>query len=92
MSHHGKTVVAKHEDRIVSQMRVWFAGCFGAAGVLRREREIAALPLVEWKGRSLRSIQCHGDYGKGPHVVNLPESVLWNLIGLDNYRCVYHTR
>jgi hypothetical protein len=92
MSHHGKTVIARHEERIVAEMRRLYLGWYGADALARRERELAALPAVEWKGRTLRAIQCHGDYGKGPHVVNLPESVLWNLLGFDRYRCVYHSR
>ena len=92
MSHHGKTTAAKHEDRIVSEMVRHFGEVYGAVGVRRRASEIAALPEVSWKGRTLRAIQCRGDYGKGPHVVNIPESVLWNLIGFDRFRCVYHTR
>jgi hypothetical protein len=92
MSHHGKTVIARHEDRIVSQMRAHVRAVYGDDGLARRERAILALPAVEWKGRTLYTIRCHGDYGKGPHDVNLPLSVLLNLIGLDRFRCVYHTR
>jgi hypothetical protein len=86
------TVVARHEDRIVWQLRAWFVETYGASDAARRAQEIAARPSVVWKGRTLRTIRCHGDYGKGPHDVHLPESVLWNLISLDHYRCVYHTR
>lgn len=57
----------------------------------RREAEIAALPVVEWKGRRLRTIRCHGTTGKGPHDYNVPESFLWALISLQRFTCPYHS-
>lgn len=58
--------------------------------VATREAEIAALPAVEWKGRTLRTIRCQGDFGKGPHDMNVPEAILWSLINLNRFICPYH--
>lgn len=57
----------------------------------RRAAEIAALPRVEWRGRQLRTLRCHGTTGRGPHDVNVPESLLWSLLSLDHYVCPWHT-
>jgi len=62
----------------------------GEDGYAEREAAIAALPVAEWKGRQLRAFRCHGETGKGPHDVNVPESLLWVLIGLDRWKCPYH--
>lgn len=68
--------------------------CYEAMGepgrVAQRQREIAALPTVEWKGRTLYTIRCTGTTGKGPHVLNVPEALLWALIDLRAFRCPYH--
>jgi len=55
-----------------------------------RARAIAALPLVEWKGRRLRTLRCHGTSGKGPHDLNVPEALLWALIDLNGWLCPFH--
>jgi len=55
-----------------------------------RAAQIAALPVVEWKGRALYTLTCPADFGKGPHQVNVPEAVLWALIDLRAFRCPYH--
>lgn len=83
---------APHEVRRMATAREAFVEFRGAADAERRAREIAALPAVTWKGRTLRTIRCHGTTGKGPHDVNVPESLLWSLIGLDDFCCVYHPR
>jgi hypothetical protein len=46
--------------------------------------------VVTWKGRRLRTIRCQGDFGKGPHDVNVPEALLWCLISLARFLCPYH--
>ncbi len=56
----------------------------------KRATDIAALPIVEWKGRALRTLRCHGISGKGPHDVNVPEVLLWSLIDINRYLCPYH--
>ena len=48
------------------------------------------LPRVEWKGKRLYAIRCTGTSGKGPHDCNVPEGLLWQLLSLDAYLCVYH--
>jgi len=55
-----------------------------------RERAIAALPVVIWRGRRLHTIRCRGEFGKGPHDVNVPESILWALISLERFYCPFH--
>lgn len=58
--------------------------------VEQRQAEIAALPVVEWKGRTLWTVTCCGDFGRGPHQVHIPESVIWNLMDLRMLRCPFH--
>lgn len=60
------------------------------AFMLTRAREINQLPTVEWKGRTLYTIRCHGDFGKGPHDMNVPQSILWTLRTLKFFLCPYH--
>lgn len=62
----------------------------GEAEAARRQAEIDALPRVEWKGKTLRTLRCHGETGRGPHDVNLPEQHLWALIDFRMFRCPYH--
>jgi hypothetical protein len=57
----------------------------------KREAEIAALPTVTWRGRRLYTLRCQGDFGKGPHDMNVPESILWTLIAFRAFRCPYHS-
>lgn len=90
MAHHGKTVNPKHEA-VHARAKAFAMEMLGPDGTARREREIAALPTIEWKGKTLHTLRCHGTRGKGPHDVHLPEYVLWHLAGLTHYRCVYHT-
>ena len=38
-----------------------------------REAEIARLPTVIWRGRTLYTLRCRGEGpGRGPHLVNVP--------------------
>jgi len=83
---------APHADRRLAYTRAAFVQLRGEADALTRAQEIAALPLVLWKGRELRTLRCHGTTGKGPHDTNVPESLLWSLIGLHGFCCVYHPR
>lgn len=57
---------------------------------LNRDAEIAALPTVEWKGKTLHTILCHGTSGRGAHVVHVPPGLLYALIEIDGYLCPYH--
>lgn len=50
-----------------------------------RRRAIAALPLVEWKGRPLRQLRCWGG-----HLYNVAESLPWQLIDLGHFCCPWH--
>jgi hypothetical protein len=81
---------AAHTDRRTATARKAFIDCLGEAEAERRAAEIAALPLVQWRGRPLRTLRCHGERGMGPHDANVPEALLWSLISLRGWRCVYH--
>lgn len=69
-----------------------FQDYLGLVADSERAREIAALPTVQWKGKTLKTLRCHGITGKGPHDCNVPEALLWALISLRDFRCVYHPR
>lgn len=60
------------------------------AFMLHRAREISQLPTVVWRGRTLYTIRCQGDFGKGPHDLNVPASLLWSLRSLQFFLCPYH--
>lgn len=62
----------------------------GLIEAFQRFDQMRALPQVEWKGKTLYTIRCHGTRGKGPHTVHVPESVLWSLIDIRAFRCPYH--
>lgn len=78
------------EINALARAKALFIDVMGEGRVAHRQAEIDALPTVVWKGKTLHTIRCHGDFGKGPHDMNVPESLLWNLIWLPSYRCVYH--
>lgn len=81
-----------HGVRRRASAREVFIALRGASDAAQRQREIDALPTVAWKGRTLKTLRCHGTTGKGPHDTNVPESLLWSLIDLRGYCCVYHPR
>lgn len=85
-----KQAVSRHEDRVLDTAKRAFIDIQGVDAAPQRAREIAALPAVNWKGRALYTVRCDGPYGKGPHDVNLPESVLWALIDVRHCLCPYH--
>lgn len=62
----------------------------GAVRAEIHEQEIAALPTVQWKGRTLHTVRCNGTSGKGPHDVNLPLAMVWHLRDIKRFYCVYH--
>ena len=62
----------------------------GSASEAERAAEIERLPKVEWKGRTLRTVRCSGTSGKGPHYVNVPESLPWTLINVCRFYCPFH--
>ena len=88
-----KPSVSQHEDRVLASAKYLALSCgFPSGGfpVEQRQAEIDALPTVEWRGRTLYTITCHGQRGKGHHQVNVPESLLWQLISIRRYVCPYH--
>lgn len=60
------------------------------ADTAKRAAEIAALPIVTWRGQIMRTIRCNGQTGRGPHLMNVPEHLLWALIDFRAYRCAFH--
>ena len=62
----------------------------GFLAAIKRQSEIDALPSVEWKGKPLRTLRCHGTSGRGPHDCNVPEGLLWSLMDLGRWLCPYH--
>lgn len=85
MSHVGR----KHgrgDDAVIAEAKA----DMGAAWSARRDAEVAALPTVEWKGRTLYTLRCNGTSGKGPHDVNVPLALVWHLMDLQRFFCVYH--
>ena len=59
-----KLVVGFHEDRRVRTAQAAFREVRGEAAEHQRCEQIALLPAVEWKGRTLRTIRCQGITGK----------------------------
>ena len=67
-----------------------FQELLGEAATRRRAIDIAMLPKVEFKGRELSTIECEGPFGAGAHKVNVPDTLLWNLMDLRHFRCPFH--
>lgn len=86
----GASVIGIHYDRRLTTAILAYGAWRGIYEGEKRYREIQRLPTVEWKGKTLYTIRCHGVTGKGPHDVNVPLPLLWVLIDLGTYRCVYH--
>jgi hypothetical protein len=84
------TSVGNHLSRRERTARALFVDVRGEAETLVREAEVAALPVVNWKGKPLVTIRCHGTRGKGPHDVNVPRALVWSLIDWRSYVCPYH--
>ena len=84
--------VGRKDGKGAAEQIVWCRDVLGPTLAAEREAEIAALPIVVWKGRTLKTIRCCGTTGKGPHDYNVPESTLWSLISLKEFHCVYHPR
>jgi hypothetical protein len=80
----------QHQARILRDVRAVYREWRGQAAYDARAAEIAALPDVTFKGTPLKTLRCHGVRGKGPHDCNVPESLLWILMDLSNFCCVFH--
>lgn len=81
----GSHLAARH-----ARARTAFVDAYGHEAASVRQFQIDALPVVTWKGKTLRTIRCHGDFGKGPHVQNVPEHLLWSLIDVRQWLCPFH--
>ena len=97
MRHCGRTI-GLHEDAALARSReafleVWAddRGRRGAAEKFQeRQAAIARLEVKSWRGHPVFRLQCAGPFGRGPHVVWVPERVLWSLLDLRFFLCAYH--
>lgn len=80
------------QARQTARAREAFRDSLGPNAEMMRAAEIAALPSVTWKGKSLKTLRCHGTTGNGPHDCNVPEGLLWALLSLQDFHCVFHPR
>lgn len=87
---HGVATPQHRLDRQTVRARDAFRAFRGMEAERDRAAEIDALPSVVWKGKSLKTLRCHGTSGKGPHVCNVPEGLLWSLMALQPFFCIYH--
>lgn len=85
-----KPTIPRHYEDNLARAKAAYLDIAGPDLAAVRASQIASLPTVEWRGRTLRTIRCTGVTGKGPHDMNVPESLLWSLIDLGRYRCPYH--
>lgn len=85
-----KCATPRHRERILARFQAEFTALRGEAGAAERQALINTLPVVEWKGRELRQLRCTGETGRGPHLVNVDETLLWVLIDPARYRCPFH--
>lgn len=85
-----KRAVGLHPEAQARRAEVTARAAMGRAWWARRRAEIAALPVVVWKGTALRTILCHGTSGRGSHRVNVPAALLWQLVAVEDYFCPYH--
>lgn len=85
-----KPTIPLHEDASLVRARAAYLDIAGPERAAERAAQIASLPTVEWRGRTLRTIRCTGTRGRGPHDMHVPEALLWSLIDLGRYRCPYH--
>lgn len=74
----------------MAEARVIYREELGVDAEMKRLRAIEQLPVVMWHGERLYTIRCKGDFGNGPHDMNVPESLLWSLITLEWFLCPYH--
>lgn len=87
---HGAVATAYRQKRQCERAKAVYLELCGAVLTRLREAEIGQLPKVTWKGRDLYTLRCHGTSGKGPHDCNVPEGLLWSLMSLKHFLCVYH--
>jgi hypothetical protein len=85
-----KRAAGLHPEAQARRSRLNARVLMGRAWYLKREAEIAALPRVMWKGVQLYTIRCDARSGRGPHLLNVPPSLLWQLVSIPDYLCPYH--
>ena len=82
---------ARRDARLAARARRAFRREFPRREWIRAV-QIAGLQRKQWRGRTLYGLTCRAEYGKGPHPMFVPEHVLWSLLDLRHYRCVYHNQ
>ncbi len=87
---HGAVTSGWRQVNDARRAKAAFVEFLGPEAATLREAQIAALPSVTWTGKPLKTLRCHGTTGKGPHDCNVPEGLLWALISLEGFHCVYH--
>jgi hypothetical protein len=86
-----------HPELYRERQREAFCSLFEAAWVsapaeriAERQAFIDSLPVVEWKGETLRTLRCQGRTGRGPHDQHVPEGLLWSLMDPHRWLCPFH--
>jgi len=82
--------LGSHLEARARRLRQAFVDAYGEAAATVRQQQIDQLPVVDWKGKTLRTLRCLGPYGQGPHTQNVPEYLLWSLIDLRVWLCPFH--
>jgi hypothetical protein len=78
------------QARQIARARAAFLMLRSPQDEARRVADIAALPTVAWKGRTLYTLRCEAGFGRGPHDQHVPESLLWGLIDFSHWHCPFH--
>jgi hypothetical protein len=85
------TTIGSHPERRAERARDAFLTLRGESDYNARRAEIVMLQTSTWRGQAVYALLCNGTTGRGPHLVNVPEAMLWSLIDLRAYRCPFHS-
>jgi hypothetical protein len=85
------TTIGSHPERRAARARNAFLTLRGESDYQARLNEISLLAPSLWRGQPVYALLCNGTTGRGPHLVNVPEALLWSLIDLRAYRCPFHS-
>jgi hypothetical protein len=85
------TTIGSHPERRAARAKQAFLTLRGEQDYQARRAEIDRLTPSLWRGQPVYALLCNGTTGKGPHLVNVPEALLYALIDLRAYRCPFHS-
>jgi hypothetical protein len=85
------TTIGSHPERRAARAKQAFLTLRGEQDYQARRAEIVMLQTSTWRGQTVYALLCNGTTGRGPHLVNVPEALLWSLIDLRAYRCAFHS-